>query len=242
MLDWEFLPTPSARRATYGGFLDNLGLFKDFYPRPPRGGRPETALMNSLTSHFYPRPPRGGRPDAGMILCRRCNFYPRPPRGGRPLGQDPGACLQAISTHALREEGDAFQGGTADAWGIFLPTPSARRATVWTPLHSVLLLFLPTPSARRATYLAVELRTPAYRISTHALREEGDHAVISFCKVSCNISTHALREEGDLGCAVRAPGQKKFLPTPSARRATWGHLRFEAEIRISTHALREEGD
>ena len=35
------------------------------------------------------------------------------------------------------------------------------------------------------------------------------------------ISTHALREEGDyLNCAHSTNGQE-FLPTPSARRATW---------------------
>ena len=37
------------------------------------------------------------------------------------------------------------------------------------------ILFLPTPSARRATYKAIKrLKDPS--ISTHALREEGDHS------------------------------------------------------------------
>ena len=35
----------------------------DFYPRPPRGGRPEDAQGTSPLKYFYPRPPRGGRPD-----------------------------------------------------------------------------------------------------------------------------------------------------------------------------------
>ena len=39
------------------------------------------------------------------------NFYPRPPRGGRQLLRVHGAETQAISIHALREEGDlSFQG------------------------------------------------------------------------------------------------------------------------------------
>ena len=57
-------------------------------------------------------------------------------------------------------------------------------------------LFLPTPSARRATE-QVALVTFNHDISTHALREEGDHiggAVVDIL----TISTHALREEGDL--------------------------------------------
>ena len=35
---------------------------KHFYPRPPRGGRPSSALVLLMAVHFYPRPPRGGRP------------------------------------------------------------------------------------------------------------------------------------------------------------------------------------
>ena len=81
----SFLSTPSVRRAThqrqvsqvpispisihalraegdYDAFvLDNKA--KDFYPRPPCGGRhgrPRPAL--TLSMHFYPRPPCGGRP------------------------------------------------------------------------------------------------------------------------------------------------------------------------------------
>ena len=102
------------------------------------------------------------------------------------------------------------------------------------------VLFLPTPSARRATgrvldYIGVEW------ISTHALREEGDSGRCERSSIPCyfyprpprggrpaalatsiviaGISTHALREEGD-------------LDTPF----------FWQSSRISTHALREEGD
>ena len=79
-------------------------------------------------------------------------------------------------------------------------------------------------------------------ISIHALREEGDLADATSCKVSCEISIHALREEGDAGAlgtayasnisihALREEGDDKvsallseyaeFLSTPSARRAT----------------------
>ena len=57
------------------------------------------------------------------------------------------------------------------------------------------------------------------RISTHALREEGDRVGVP--SIPCpEISTHALREEGDLEGIHRAAGG----------------------VIISTHALREEGD
>ena len=58
---------------------------------------------------------------------------------------------QAISIHALREEGDVSPRGVSSGCGKFLSTPSARRATVARP-------FIVGPQA----------------ISIHALREEGD--------------------------------------------------------------------
>ena len=78
--------------------------------------------------------------------------------------------------------------------------------------------FLPTPSARRAT-ARPQADAPAGRISTHA-----------------------LREEGDADAASRPRRHKQFLPTPSARRATDDLDEEEDEEGISTHALREEGD
>ena len=57
--------------------------------------------------------------------------------------------------------------------GIFLPTPSARRATAEISFVRVIGRFLPTPSARRATNIFVGI-PPTSEISTHALREEGD--------------------------------------------------------------------
>ena len=80
------------------------------------------------------------------------NFYPRPPRGGRHdlrAGQGP---RSEISIHALREEGDGSDLHQSTLVGLFLSTPSARRAThdyFTSALPSP--QFLSTPSARRAT-------------------------------------------------------------------------------------------
>ena len=57
------------------------------------------------------------------------DFYPRPPRGGRPGDLHPVPHWQDISIHALREEGDAALHVLAVDDGLFLSTPSARRAT-----------------------------------------------------------------------------------------------------------------
>ena len=79
-----------------------------------------------------------------------------------------------ISTHALREEGDGIIPDMTFAQWQFLPTPSARRATLrYTVLN------------RRRDH-----------ISTHALREEGDGDDLAVGHKGL-ISTHALREEGD---------------------------------------------
>ena len=149
--------------------------------------------------------------------------------------------MRAISIHALREEGDRLSDGFSK------------------PFH----------------------------ISIHALREEGDNMHKNLCATFCDfyprpprggrltnisvqaetkgISIHALREEGDNWHNRQAGTVRRFLSTPSARRATvrhgWsrptpkyfyprpprgGRLiqidRDEVARVISIHALREEGD
>ena len=171
---------------------------KDFYPRPPRGGRPSSALRSLRTTRFLSTPsarratalavvldavdvqflstPSARRATAHALLAVRedDDFYPRPPRGGRHHQFSAGEWAGNISIHALREEGDELAAGVSRFIFQFLSTPSARRATqgAWNRCERVL------------------------------------------------ISIHALREEGDLRFAVIAKRRKGFLSTPSARRAT----------------------
>ena len=150
----EFLSTPSARRATC---RSDRGVVhrSNFYPRPPRGGRP--ALGNHrgnparISIHalreegdfsasarkrhlvnFYPRPPRGGRRVQLGDFQAGAHFYPRPPRGGRRSPRLLLHFLRGISIHALREEGDGQSLVLTSGSRIFLSTPSARRATAKT--------------------------------------------------------------------------------------------------------------
>ena len=139
-----FLSTPSARRATrvpgrgqhhrpisihalreegdLRPILDGLRP-QNFYPRPPRGGRPVHRRPATCLCHFYPRPPRGGRRQICASASPKWNFYPRPPRGGRPL-----RFVQSILQ---------FQ---------FLSTPSARRATAYcTEKYQHICDFYPRP-------------------------------------------------------------------------------------------------
>ena len=213
-----------------------------FYPRPPRGGRPEErgefAVLVAISIHalreegdqdvnddggllqisihalreegdFSPFSGKMFLPisihalreegDPGMTpkLHWTFDFYPRPPRGGRPVPCVVADDLSEISIHALREEGDCEQIFTVDKLRLFLSTPSARRATLRSLSSSLMLSqFLSTPSARRATPLPTPVGV-VFRISIHALREEGDFS--RFWILCSSI---------------------QFLSTPSARRAT----------------------
>ena len=125
--------------------------------------------MGCTAGNFYPRPPRGGRPDAQVCslsagpisihvlreeddVCRCIfhhgarHFYPRPPRGGRPqsgerTAVDPGTFLSTssarrttetirkrvdrwiISIHVLREEDDGSSVIAVQRFTNFYPRP-----------------------------------------------------------------------------------------------------------------------
>ena len=171
-----------------------------------------------------------------------------------------------ISIHALREEGDSCLFLPLHQNFNFYPRPPRGGRRYQVQLFRSHGLFLSTPSARRATFglAAKESREP---ISIHALREEGDPrgkaamttnmrflSTPSARRATCKgwrqpdrsgISIHALREEGDWTdpkaerhlsdfyprpprggrrrCIQPSAGSAVFLSTPSARRATKRH-------------------
>ena len=79
------------------------------------------------------------------------------------------------------------------------------------------------------------------RISTHALREEGDGRRSRASACRCYFYPRPPRGGRPIPW-VYGMDVKKFLPTPSARRATTLACRAIEGNPISTHALREEGD
>ena len=193
---YVFLSTPSARRATERpdvllvAFLISIHALREegdsctgraahrpnhFYPRPPRGGRPEEEQEETEVTKFLSTPSaRRATRDAAAVPAvnmisihalreegdcpspreppRAGYFYPRPPRGGRQRSHCPSRSGSPISIHALREEGDPTRPVTPPPLESFLSTPSARRATL--DVRGAL-----------AEYI---------KISIHALREEGD--------------------------------------------------------------------
>ena len=191
-----------------------------FYPRPPRGGRRFNQLKrNSSHFNFYPRPPRGGRHGMITLSFLLAKFLPTPSArratdlllqvktciiisthalreegDAKPSGAS-GGCRR-ISTHALREEGDRLMPVLPEMVADFYPRPPRGGRPAVGETYAIMGIFLPTPSARRAT-AQPQLCCVHHRISTHALREEGD--VQGRCRSPARspISTHALREEGD---------------------------------------------
>ena len=85
---------------------------------------------------------------------------------------------QAISIHALREEGDVLP--QESVWHEKISIHALREEGDRRPLPvtSAALTFLSTPSARRATGCAGRLQK-GWVISIHALREEGDYHTFS---------------------------------------------------------------
>ena len=120
--------------------------------------------------------------------------------------------------------------------GIFLSTPSVRRATVAVPgfvyaivisIHALReegdeycamsalkkIVFLSTPSVRRATAAGNSVLLMD-SISIHALREEGDVGDRDGHPDRRGISIHALREEGDEVCCLILCKDGDFYPRP----------------------------
>ena len=146
--------------------------------------------------NFYPRPPRGGRPKGSYTtpVTKWISIHALREEGDEYLVL--GGVSAVISIHALREEGDA-EFLLADCWGVlFLSTPSARRATDGISFATINGEFLSTPSARRATR---KLYHEALVMGHFYPRPpRGGRPLHSLCLLALSkISIHALREEGD---------------------------------------------
>ena len=174
---------------------------RHFYPRPPRGGRPASVGFAVAVSRFLSTPSARRATKTTADHGRKHKFLSTPSaRRATGFNQVPRLDITRISIHALREEGDKLRSATLSSRSVFLSTPSARRATSCgrgkppnclhfyprpprggRPFYGVsvdyLLGFLSTPSARRATDVHMD-EDPRIHISIHALREEGDLALL----------------------------------------------------------------
>ena len=213
-----FLSTPSARRATARKNDRQNCQTISIHALREEGDR-GSPWIPATPANFYPRPPRGGRPHVVVVLPSSKGFLSTPSARratGKLVVYDE---AYMISIHALREEGDVQRAPSSSSVDGFLSTPSARRATRRPRRHperrqiSIHALreegdkhgrsapnrpkdFYPRPPRGGRPGKPVRFRPPV------------------------QISIHALREEGDASGMDHPRGGQVFLSTPSARRAT----------------------
>ena len=124
-----------------------------------------------------------------------------------------------ISIHALREEGDPAGRACCGVESLFLSTPSARRATFGAGSRSCFgRYFYPRPP-RGGRHPDTATKVVLYEISIHALREEGDSPIWARTWTTPNFYPRPPRGGRRRKLHDRQQG-RKFLSTPSARRAT----------------------
>ena len=214
----------------------------DFYPRPPRGGRPylfpRHFLYQCISIHalreegdllpcsipfhinlFLSTPSARRATLCGRIRNQKDIRFLSTPSARRATAHKCPHCAGLhISIHALREEGDLPWLSLCSAIGKFLSTPSARRATdaplIWA---TSLMYFYPRPLRGGRRFRPCSYTAPWY------------------------FYPRPLR--GGRQPSVSAPGCNYiFLSTPSARRATGESCHRGCRRDISIHALCEEGD
>ena len=260
--DLRFLSTPSARRATLFRVLGGKP-YQNFYPRPPRGGRPRR-ICNTAGARSFLSTPSARRATATPPIPENSFEFLSTPSARRATSNGLHSKIHhKISIHALREEGDHRHKQAAEDLHHFYPRPprGGRLHAVFCPrllvaisihalreegdglhhhLHGARRHFYPRPprGGRLEAYikplgLRLFLSTPSARRAT---------AVCDLRVVHLTISIHALREEGDDSTPEGNGARLIFLSTPSARRATVGGAGRQPTKDISIHALREEGD
>ena len=148
--NFEFLSTPSARRAT----------------------RRRMASLHPIV--FLSTPSARRATDDGRNLRLRCAEFLSTPSARRATdAAKKFFALPIISIHALREEGDNTDQRKMNVARHFYPRPPRGGRRYHTEYQLGIEEFLSTPSARRATQWCVLTRRTS-KISIHALREEGD--------------------------------------------------------------------
>ena len=241
---FQFLSTPSARRATFSP-INSFQCSHNFYPRPPRGGRPASAFsVFSASCYFYPRPPRGGRHLLSFQICinrfisihalreegdkqnehfakNKRYFYPRPPRGGRRGISFLLLHLFRISIHALREEGDYRTKQHKRAERRFLSTPSARRATP-AGRGNVLQLSNFYPHPPRGGRLSIPKFW--YKLTQFLSPPSARRATAKDSRWKtprCLFLSPPSARRATIALVLGIEWASLFLSPPSARRATW---------------------
>ena len=200
-----------------------LPYFRDFYPRPPWGGRPGTGGGVTYYQMSFLSTPSVGRATAVRFKAQRNVVISIHALRGEGDGGERGKASerQAISIHALRGEGDAaawrhparcanfyprppWGGRRFVASGLrirenFYPRPPWGGRQAYCLMVLALSLFLSTPSVGRATLIGG--KGSVNYVDFYPRPPWGGRPL---CKLKPlrrqTISIHALRGEGDGKC------------------------------------------
>ena len=206
-----------------------------FNPRPPRGGRPNSADSSAKAVLFQSTPPargattyrrhddymayisihaprEGGDMGLPFLVDNDIKFQSTPPaRGATELWLE-SLRQGCISIHAPREGGDTGATSAAGIKSNFNPRPP--RGGRHTRCASLICQyqFQSTPPARGATNTLCDTGD-INAISIHAPREGGDSKIRSD-RAKVDISIHAPREGGDLRVMMMLPPSKISIHAP----------------------------
>ena len=262
-----------------------------FYPRPPGGGRPlipDTPMYthaiflstpsgwrattvkyeNGALVNFYPRPPGGGRPDEYLPIFVKGLEFLSTPSGWRATTEIDYVlnCMQRISIHALRVEGDdttsrnqnherpiSIHALRVEGDRVFSQRLSVLRGI---SIHALrvegdlrsgfaddrgALYFYPRPPG--GGRLQVIRVSPAGRVDFYPRPPGGGRRKLLWNRVKQSKFLSTPSGWRATGVSKQQLRQDIFLSTPSGWRATEDlkqvyHMVFD----ISIHALRVEGD
>ena len=212
-----FLSTPSARRATLA---------------QQTAAAPATISIHALREEgdiATPSAPPQGR-----------YFYPRPPRGGRLVVAPLPPALEVFLSTPSARRATGRCGRVAGLHRDFYPRPprGGRHNAIIGKMEAA--KFLSTPSARRATP-ELGVGVCIYRISIHALREEGDGKASTTAASTADFYPRPPRG-GRLDLHHLDPGSIHFYPRPPRGGRLGIPHHSCTSFPISIHALREEGD
>ena len=215
---------------------------RNFYPRPPRGGRRIVQPFRSKPFGFLSTPSarrattyRKEQPSALTISIHalreegdrldtisnisRTHFYPRPPRGGRRTCGRHGQSLRHFYPRPPRG-GRRPEQHYHFALEKFLSTPSARRATLSVLCsHFGCADFYPRPPRGGRPCVRLIRRRAKIFLSTPSARRATSTSMLFAAAFFLFLSTPSARRATCAITCVRVH-VNIFLSTPSARRAT----------------------
>ena len=198
-------------------------------------------LVNILwIKNFYPRPPGGGRLLFLPTLPLPLNFYPRPPGGGRRILK-----YEVVYDRKFLSTPSGWRATTAriraaQSHGNFYPRPPGGGRLWYTALLTDFEDFYPRPpgGGRREQ----DYGTPERNfISIHALRVEGD--LLPRVRHLCQRHFYPRPPGGGRHeSKKKVPRTANFYPRPPGGGRRTKERQDMESFRISIHALRVEGD